>query len=218
MNSTISERRGVAWPSAAVFALDRWLRRRQDIYEFTNHPQCLFRIQCARAECAFELTDGTVVRPGSRLLTLHLWNEHVPHIGPRGPTLAWAHQMNRAIRMSLGELARYLRGQQDLQDIAAIRGDLRVSGAEQAKQLARIVARYGFETATGEFDSRGVLHRIGDALLVMMLVLVTNPPALQAAPFRYSNMRIYLSRAVLEERCAAARAIARPVARKTSGA
>ena len=203
---------------SAVFALDRWLRRRQDIYEFTNHPQCLFRLQCVRAECACELTDGTAVRPGNRVLTLHFWNEHVPHLGPRGPSLAWAHQMDRAIRTSLGELARYLRGQPDLRDIAAIRGDVRVSGTAQAEQVARIAVRYGFETATGEFDSRGVLHRIGDALLVMLLVSVTNPLALQAAPFRYSNMRVYLSRAVLEERYAAARAVARPAARKSSAA
>lgn len=200
MSSTIPERREFAWPESAVFALDRWLRKSQHVYEYTTHPQCLFRIQCVRADCAFEFADGTRVHPESRILRLHFWNEQVPVMGRRGPTLAWARRLNRAIYTSLLELARYLGQQPDLGDIAAVCVDARVSGTEHAERLRKILVRYGFETVTSKFDPRGVLHRFGDALFIMMLLAVTNPLGLQGAPFRYSNTRIFLSRAVLEKR------------------
>jgi len=189
---------GAAWLGSAVYTLDRWLRRRQDIYEYTTHPQCLFRIQSVRVDETLSFQDGTFVRPGSRVLALHCWNEHVPVMGPQGPTLAWAQRAHRAVRTSLRELARYLTEQPALRDVAAVCGDMRVSSTDQAARLARIAVRYGFETAT--VDPRGVLHRIGDGLLIMMLVSVTNPPALRNSILRHSNMRLFLSRAVLEKR------------------
>lgn len=151
MSSTIHERREFAWPELAVFKLDRWLCRLQDVYEYTTHPQCLFRIQCVRAECVFEFADGTRIYPESRILSLHFWNEQVPVMGDGGPTLAWARRIMRAMYISLLELARYLGQQPELADIAGICVDARVSGTEQAEQLRRVLVRYGFETAS-EFD------------------------------------------------------------------
>jgi hypothetical protein len=191
-----------AWLESAVFTLDRWLRRRQAIYEYSAHPRCLFRIQCVRIEQALKFADGTSVRPGSRVLALHLWNEHIPPMGEHGPTLAWGRKTNRAIHTSLRELARYLAGQPSLSDVRAICGDMRVRGAGQAQRLARIAARWGFETCAGTVDRRGVLHRVGDGLLILMLVTVTNPLALRSSILRHSNMRLFLSRAVLEGRYA----------------
>lgn len=202
MSSTIPEHREFAWPASAVFRLDRWICRLQDVYEYTTHPQCLFRIQRVRADCAFQFADGTRIHPESRILSLHFWNEQVPVMGDGGPTLAWARRIMRAMYISLLELAGYLRQQPDLADIAAICIDARVSGTEQAEQLRRVLVRYGFETATSEFDPRGVLHRLADALNVMMLLSVTNPLGLQGAPFRYGKTRLFLSRAVLEKRYA----------------
>jgi hypothetical protein len=201
LSTEISQRKAsaTAWLYSAVFTLDRWLRRRQGVYEYTVHPECLFRIQCVRVEGALEFADGTSVAPGSRALALHLWNEHVPVMGQGGPTLAWARKTSRAIHASLCELARYLGEHPELDDICVIYGDMRVSGT-QAARLAQIVARYGFETVSDNVDGRGLLRRLGDGLLVMMLVSVTNPLALRSAVLRHSNVRIYLSRAVLEER------------------
>ena len=193
---------GASWLESAVFTLDRWLRRRQDIYEYTTHPQCVFRIQSVRVEETLSFQDGTLVHPGSRVLALHCWNEHVPVMGPRGPTLAWAQKSRHAVRTSLRELARYLAEQPALRDVAAICADVRVTNTDQATRLARMAVRFGFETAT--VDPRGMLHRIGDGLLIMMLVSVTNPPALRNSILRHSNMRLFLSRAALEKRYGAA--------------
>ena len=195
---------GVGWLQNAVFALDRRIRRRIGVYEYTPHPECLFRLQVVRITDPLVLTDGTSVEPGSRVLVLHLWNEQVPVIGATGPTLAWARRVDRAMDISLRELACYLAAQPALRDVAVICGDMPVIGSAQAEQLARILARYGFEAAVDETDRRGLLHRFGDGVLVLMLVWAANPRAVRSAMLRCRNMRIFVSRAALEQRYMAA--------------
>jgi hypothetical protein len=189
-----------SWLEGAVFALDRWLCRRQGVYEYWPDPQCLFRIQLVRLEDALVLSDGTRVRGGSRILALHLWNEHVPIMGRGGPTVGWARRVNRAVHVSLRELVRHLAAQPGFEDIVALCGDMRVSSAARAKQFARVLARYGFEPTVVEVDRRGLLRRIGDTVFILMLVLVTNPATLRGGVLRHVNVRVFLSRAVLEAR------------------
>jgi hypothetical protein len=193
-------RRPPAWIQAAVFSLDRWLCRRTGIYEFSADPQCLFRLQFVRLDRAVELADGTRVATGSRVLAVHLWNEHVPRMDRRGPTLAWACRAEHAMKRSLAELAGYLSTQPQLWDIAALCVDMRVS----ASQSARLLRRYGFEAIPGDSDHRGVLHRIGDAIFVVMLMLVTHPLAVRSAALHLKKERRWLSRAVLTRRYPAA--------------
>jgi hypothetical protein len=191
---------GFAPLGSAVLALDGRLRKQLGVYEYSFHPQCLFRLQRTQADRTFLLADGTYVRAGSQILALHLWNERVPAMGRAGPTLAWARRAERAIHTSLRELARYLAEQPGLAHIAAICGDMPVSGTRQGEQLGRILGRYGFESA--HVDHRGVLHRFGDALVVLMLVSVTNPAALRNTLLRHRNLRIFMSRRILHERYA----------------
>jgi hypothetical protein len=191
---------GGGWLQSAVFALDRRIRHKLGVYEYTVHPECLFRLQLVHVEDPLVLADGTAVAPGSRALALHLWNERIPVMGPLGPTLAWARKIDRAIHASLRELTCYLAGQPSLRDIAAICGDMPVRGTVQAKQLGRIMARYGFEAGVGIADRRSLIHRFGDGVLVLMLVWATNPCAVRSAMLRFCNMRLFVSRAALERR------------------
>jgi len=188
------------WLQSTIFALDRRIRRRIGVYEYTLHPKCLFRLQVVRTDVRLLLADGSSVQPGSRVLGLHLWNEQIPLIGPTGPTLAWARKAHRAVDISLRELACYLASQPHLRDIAVISGNMPVTGRWQAEQLARILARYGFEAALDDTDRRGLLHRLGDALFVLMLVWAANPRAVRGAMLRFCNMRIFVSRTALEQR------------------
>ena len=192
------------WLQSAVFALDRRIRRQIGVYEYTLHPQCLFRLQVVRTEDPLLLEDGTFVGPGGRVLVLHLWNEQIPVIARTGPTLAWARKVDRAMDISLRELACYLAAQPHLRDIAVICGNMPVIGSAQAGQLARILARYGFEAAVDGTDRRGLLHRFGDGVLVLMLVWAANPRAVRSALLRCCNMRVFVSRAALEQRYMAA--------------
>jgi hypothetical protein len=193
-----------AWLETAVFALDRWLRRRRGVFEYSRDPRCLFRLEQRRADDALVLADGTRVRAGAPVLALHLWNEHLPLMGRSGPTVAWAHKASRAIRASLQELVRYLAQRPDLSDVRVLYADVRVSGDAHALRAARSLARYGFEIVSASVDRRWVPQRMADALFVLLMAGVTNPWTLRGR-MRHGNVRLFISRKVLEQRYAAVR-------------
>lgn len=190
----------------AVFGLDRWLRHRQGVYEFSDDPACLFRIQRGTAECSLDLSDGTPVRQDDPVLNLHLWNEHVPASGANGFNMSWAREMTRRVELSLSALARHLRQTRALDDVVALRGDMRLGTAQRNGQLARIAGRYGFEPveSTAEDLSAGNPKRLAENLFICLLVLATNPSALRAPVLRRGHKLVYLSRAVLDTRYAPA--------------
>ena len=98
------------WLGAILDALDGRLRLRHGVIEYTRCPNCLFRIQVIQNYDDFVLSDGVHVRPGDRLISLHVWNEQFPTFPAPGPTLAWARRINRAFDMSLRDLAHFSRG------------------------------------------------------------------------------------------------------------
>lgn len=170
--------------------------------EYSHNPSCIFRVEIARAERPLQLRDGARLRPGDRVARLHFWNEHVPVVPPRGATIAWARRMRSAIAAALHELADYLAARSDLADIVAICADVPSATRAQSAQLARIMARYGFEAVAEPrhltFGER--LHRFGENILISLIVLAQNAAALRADTLRRARLPIYLSRHALERR------------------
>jgi hypothetical protein len=196
----LSEKRGLRaiHPEQWVFSLDRWLRRWHGIYEYTAHRDCLFRVERCLADESLLLADGTRVRRGDPVLKIHLWNEHMPVMRQDGPTIAWARRASRAIQTSLRELARHMAQCSDLDPVVAICADMRLAPTKQCAQLTRIVSRYGFEAAKDSRVGRpGPLRLIGENILMMMLVLATNPIAFRPAVLRRGHARVIMSRAKL---------------------
>ena len=76
---------------------------------------------------------------------LHVWNEQFPCFAGKGPTLAWARRVNQAFEFSLRELAGFLDGRRDLEDVVAICANMSLEPAERCAQLVRFVSRFGFE-------------------------------------------------------------------------
>lgn len=192
------------WLENAVFGLDRWLRRRQGVFEYTDDPTCIFRIQRVQAGEPLTLSGGARIEPGMSVLNLHLWNEHIPLMGPEGATVGWARHLSRAVQSSLQQLAAYLDANPDLDDVAALRADMRLGTAEQGAQLVRLMGRYGFEPAAevirlGYWQSSS-LHRYGENILIFLLILATNPVAVGTPVLRRDHKLVYLSRAALERR------------------
>lgn len=190
------------WLEQAVFGLDRWLRRREGIYEYSHDDHCLFRIQRAKSNTRLTLSDGTTIAEGDPIIALHLWNEHMPAMPRSGPTIAWAHQIDRAFDLSLRELARYLATDPQVRDVVAIRADLRLGAADFNVKLARITAHFGFEALRTEPDSAGALHRLGEGILIFLLLLAANPAAIRRPALSREHKLAYLSRAMLERRYA----------------
>jgi hypothetical protein len=195
------------WLEAVVAALDDRLRLRHRVIEYTSSPQCMFRIQLVRSEEDYVLSDGTCVRAADRLVNLHVWNEQFPCFTGKGPTLAWARRVNHAFELSLRELAGFLDGRREFDDIVAICANLSLEPAERSGQLVRFVGRFGFEpiAAASSRSFRQQMHWFGENILISMMVLARNAAALRADTLRRDRILVFLSRRELRRRYGFAR-------------
>jgi hypothetical protein len=89
---------------ALIRFFDSLLRQFNHVYEFTGDPDCLLRLQITRASRKMDFPAGRVL-PGEPLLDIHLWNEHLPPLPPRGADLAWANHSFRLFVRSLSAVA-----------------------------------------------------------------------------------------------------------------
>jgi hypothetical protein len=195
------------WLEAVVVALDDRLRLRHKVIEYTNSPECLFRIQLGTSPEDYVLSDATCVRAGGRIVNLHVWNEQFPCYAGKGPTLAWARRVNHAFDLSLRELAVFLEVRRDLDDVLAICANLSLEPAERSEQLVRFVGRFGFErvAAANSRSLRQQMHWFGENILISMMVLARNAAALRADILRRDRTLVFLSRRELRRRYGLAR-------------
>jgi len=194
----LPRRRG--WLVGAVGVLDARLRRDQAVFEYTRHPACVFRLDIWRADKPMMLRDGTRVSCGDRTARLHFWNEQIPIIPKTGATIAWARQLNHGISTSLRELAGFLASRPDLNDVAVVCGDVPSGTKAQSEQVARIMAHYGFESRLEpeHFSIGERLQRLGENILISMIILAHNPGALHLDTLKRVRVPIYLSRRTLQ--------------------
>jgi hypothetical protein len=185
-----------------VAALDDRLRVRQGVFEYSHRPDCLFRIQFVASNDDYVLSDGTCICAGARIANLHVWNEQFPCFSGKGPTLAWGRRVNRAFNISLRELSLFLDARRDFEDVLAIAANITFEPAERSDQLARFVARFGFEriAATGSRSFRQQIHWFGENILISMMVLARNAAALRADTLRRDRTLVILSRRELQRR------------------
>jgi hypothetical protein len=190
------------WLAEIIFALDSRLRRGHAVVEYSAHPSCIFRLEIGRAERPLSLRDGTQLQPGQRIAQLHFWNEHVPPIPHNGATIRWARSMQKGIAISMRELARFLSSRPDLRDISVISADVPSGTKAQSRQVAHIMAYYGFETRGGDEPPRigERLHRFGQNILISLIVFAHNAAALRLDTLRRVRVPVYLSRPTLERK------------------
>jgi hypothetical protein len=190
------------WLAELLFAFDRRLQRHHLVLEYSSDPSCIFRVQICGARRNLALRDGTRLRAGERIARLHYWNEHMPSTRGYASQIVWAREFHRRIALSLTELARYLRLQTDLEDVDIVCADVTSAVSEQSRQIAHIMARYGFETICDPepLPFRERLVRLGENILISLLVFVQNADTLRPDTLRRTRVPIYLSRRELERR------------------
>jgi hypothetical protein len=202
LNAGQDDRRARAWLAGLVFAFDELLRHKRQVIEFSADPMCIFRLQIGRADQTFALSDGTHVRPGDRIIHLHFWNEQIPRVPPRGPTIAWARQFCRSMELSLCELSRYCASRPELCDIAAISANVTQGTRQQRQQITRLMRRFGFECPPDldaiQPDDR--LRRLGENIFISAIVLAHNPVALRVDTLWRDRAQLFLSRTALARR------------------
>jgi hypothetical protein len=188
------------WLADLLFALDGRLQRRRAVFEYTGNPVCIFRIDIGCSRDRLVLRDGTRLQRGQRIARLHFWNEHIPPVPQDGATIAWARQMQHAIAISLHELACYLRSRPELADVALICADVPSGTRTQSDQLARIMARFGFEAIVHpeRLPVAERMHRLGENVLISLIVFAQNASTLRRDTLMRVRLRIYLSRRTLD--------------------
>jgi hypothetical protein len=184
--------------AAAVFWLDTRLRRLNGVFEYSDDGDCILRISRETAEHRVELADGTRIEPGDPLLGLHIWNEHMP-VARAGHWVGWAHVASRRFLHSLRELDAYIDARPEFSNLKAIVADAAIATAAQSEQLVRIAERHGFEAAAPDQlpARKNPLRRLGENILMLLLVMAANPAAARADVLLRRNRRMYLSRDAL---------------------
>lgn len=183
--------------------IDGALRAKQEIFEYCKDPHCVFRLQLGAATSDIALADGTRIPAGTRLLNLHLWNEHISPFPARGPTLGWARGMCRDLETSLEELAAFVARNPALNDVAAIGGKMMFGSTEQTQLVAHFAERYGFVRAFEPAPNHPIadwLHLVGENILISMIVIAQNPAAFRTDFFHRDRVLVYLHRTELVRR------------------
>ena len=177
------------------------MRRLGSVEEYTSDPRCIFRIQIGRLDRAVILSDGTRLNAGERIINLHLWNEQIPRFGADGASLTWASRLTRRVETSLQALCRFLSVSPELSNVVAICADVALGTKRDTTQLILMANRFGFLAAqTPRCSLTERVCRIGENILISLLILVHNVQALRRDSLLRDRVRIVLHRSTLERR------------------
>jgi hypothetical protein len=176
--------------------IDRRLRQRQHIVEFSRDPECILRISRSHATRATVLRDGTRVDAGEPIVEIHLWNEHLPKMPRAGPTLAWAKLFSRRMDRSLRQLAAFVQRQPNLAHVRAVYGRTLFSMHSGLDTLRRLTAAYGFELHDAPARSGWTrrAHDFGENLLVWGLLWTFNRDAVGRSKLLRQRHEVWMSR------------------------
>jgi hypothetical protein len=186
--------------------VDAILRHWHGIHDFTDDPDCVFRISLIRAATSLRFADGTHVGEGDPVLELHFWNEHLPIMPAAGPSVAWAGQLARQMRRSLHLLDRHLEREDPLREVVALSGATPFSSRLGMIQVLRTGRRFGFELfETDEEAERSYrLHTLFDSMLLWGLGWTFNRASLRGKALLRHRHQLWMSRARLHDRYGAA--------------
>ena len=189
-----------------VFGLDRRLRRVHQVFEYSDRPDCVFRIQRKPSSSSYVLSDGVAVREGDPVIELHLWNEHLPKMSAARASIGWGSRLNHGFRNSLEELASYLDARPEFDDVEVVYANMALGGRDRTDELVLKLCRVlGLERVNdGHRVSLGEhLQRCGENILGLMLSMATNPAASRLDMLGRSRARLAISREKLRSRRAA---------------
>ncbi len=128
---------------ALVRALDRYLRGRFGIFEYSSDDSCIFRVRVVRAPHDLELPAETVAT-GDPVLELHFWNEHLPPVPKSGHNMRWAVGGRRVLISSCQKLAARLREDPRMANARAVGGITALFATGDRSGWEKIFGRLGF--------------------------------------------------------------------------
>jgi hypothetical protein len=138
-----------------VRLIDYLLRKNLHVYEFTDDPGCLLRLQLTIAPHTIELGSQLVTK-GDPVLGIHAWNERIPRLPEQGPSLEWAIRLRRLSVHSFGLVARELQKGGQYSPVKAIFGESTIFSFSSHTGGLQMMQHLGFtiipfHSATGKF-------------------------------------------------------------------
>jgi ceramide glucosyltransferase len=133
----------------AILFMDRIMRRRLHIYEYSQDDGCLLRLAIRPNDREVTLADGTHVHEGAPVGELHLWNEHLPPMPEDGPNLRWGLAFGRQMKQSLADLAAHLESDPSLEEVPALRGVASFGSPYEMGHWTAMLEHWGFELVYG---------------------------------------------------------------------
>jgi hypothetical protein len=176
---------------AFVRFIDSILVRAHHVEEFTQNPECIFRIALGRATVSRTLSDGTQVCRGDTVCEFHLWNERLPLIDPDGPELAWGRAFLSGVTRSLRLMSDYLDHDSRFDGAVAVHGVSAAMGSVQVTGIERTSRGLGFdfEWVPLRSDPWGRFALFWERLYHYALIWTFNPGSLRTK--RLSQLKRY---------------------------
>jgi len=170
--------------------VDRFLRRRQGIFEFETAPLCIMRASIRRFDEPHRWPDGTVVEAGSPVGELHFWNERL-----RGFSIAESGgKLRDRFSFSMRAVYQMLLEDPRVEGVAGFFADSWVPAEHNSRALRRTIRRWGFLV-----DFENDRCEFWDELYVRLLTRTFNPGTPRTTLRR---VRIWVSREELLRRYA----------------
>ncbi len=193
--------------------VDLTLQRVYGLWYFSREPDCILRLSWTHAADGHAFADGTVVRPGDRLLIIHIWNERLPRMGPAGPDLAWGRAFYLRTVRSLHYLAAYAESAPELAGGESFWGEMAFLHADAEERLCSLLGALGFEVVRLSYEgslrgrcprvlqiatSRGRWYEFWANFYSWLLIWLYNPASLKGKSlFDLRRYELWLSRRTL---------------------
>jgi len=179
---------------AVIRLIDRMLCLTGGIFEFSQAPEIILRLQLRTAPHAVNLGSMFITR-GDSVLALHLWNERMPGLPVAGADFEWAVRLRRCFIRSLIEVAKLLQGNPRYANAHAIYGDSALLSVSDHTGGMQMLQRLGFTV----LPYRRPLGRFGlfwENLLSWGVMWTYNHPSLRTRQFwRLQRTELWMTRA-----------------------
>lgn len=127
----------------AVRLIDALLRTSQGIYEFTDDPDCILRIQLKRATHEVNFGNEKILK-GEPVLAVHAWNERMPKLPVEGASLEWALQLRRQVIHSYRQVAKVMLSDTRYSPVRAVCGESALFSFSGHTGGTRLMQHLGF--------------------------------------------------------------------------
>jgi len=128
---------------AGVRLIEWMLRKSEGVYEFTDDPECIVRIQLT--QMPHDITIGNVkISKGDPVLGIHAWNDRMPKLPKAGEALDWALRFRRQAIYSFELVAKEMKNDSKYSEVRALGGDSTLFSFSNHTGGLRMMQRMGF--------------------------------------------------------------------------